>query len=73
MRRQGRWGAQVGVRRRGHAGARAGARRASVLGRAGRQALAGARARASGSWEQAQAGGKVLGARQGAGCPAGRR
>ena len=35
--------------------------------------LTGACARASGSWAQAQAGGKALGARQGAGRAAGRR
>ena len=61
----------------------AGAGRACVLGRTGlacwgaqggRRTGAGGRelARASGSWAQAQAGGRALGARQGAGCAAGR-
>ena len=60
------------------------ARRARVLGRAGlecwgaqggrRTGVGGrARARASGSWAQAQAGSRALGARQGAGRAAGRR
>ena len=61
--------AQAWARRRacwGVQSERAGACRASVLGRAGRQALAGARGRASGSWAQAQAraGGRALGVRQ---------
>ena len=80
------WACQVraaGRRERAWRAGRAGARRA-----AGARALAGALARASGSWEQAQAGkrqlgarrasgswarGRVLGVRQGAGRAAGRR